>query len=117
MIHKILITLFFCLFVAITFGQSSEINIIPKPASIEYGTGKFVYSKTTKIVATDRGEKETARLLNDFLSKNYGFTLNVTNKRPAGNAIVFQSASKNAGNAESYTLQIDSNAVRISGSE
>lgn len=99
------------------FSQSGQINIIPKPVSIEYGRGNFVFSNKTKIVAADKPSREMADLFNDFLSKNYGFKLKVTKKRPATDAIVFETVASNDPSAEDYEIQIDANAIRISGNQ
>ncbi len=103
-------------FSAFAFAQPGEINIVPKPVSIEYGNGKFVFTNKTKIVAADKTSREIADLLNDHLSKNYGFKLAVVKKRPANDAIVFETATGKEP-AESYEIQIDANGVRISGSQ
>jgi hexosaminidase len=103
-------------FSAIAFAQPGDVNIIPKPVSVEYGRGSFAFSNKTKIVAADKPGREIADLLNDFLSKNYGFKLAVVKKRPANDAIVFDTVTVK-DLSESYEIQIDANAVRISGSQ
>ena len=102
---------------ASALAQSGEINIIPKPVSIEYGRGSFVFSNKTKIAATDAPGRETAALLNDFLTKNYGFKLAVVKKRPSKDAIVFEAVAGKPADAEDYEIQVDANAIRITGSQ
>ncbi len=104
-------------FSGFAFAQPVEINIIPKPVSIEYGRGSFIFSDKTKIAATDTASRETAAILNDFLSKNYGFKLAVVKKRPAKDAIVFDTVVGKSADAEDYEIQIDANAIRISGNQ
>ena len=104
-------------FSVFSFAQASEINIIPKPFSVEYGNGNFFFTGKTKMVAADKSSREIADLLNDFLSKNYGFKLAVVKKRPDKDAIVFDLVAGKNPLAENYEIQIDANAVRISGNQ
>lgn len=104
-------------FSALSFAQPGEINIIPKPVSIEYGNGNFVFTGKTKMVAGNKSSREMADLLNDFLSKNYGFKLQVVKKRPDRNAIVFDLVAGKDPLAENYEIQIDATAIRISGNQ
>lgn len=99
------------------FAQPREIQIIPKPVSIEYGSGTFVFTPKTKLVATDKSARDIARSFSAFVSRRYGFKLDLLSKAPANDAIVFSTKSANAGPPESYELQIDGNAIRVSGGQ
>jgi hexosaminidase len=101
----------------VIFAQSDKVHIIPKPVSVEYGTGSFVFSKSTKIVASQKGEIEIAGLLNEYLSKNYGFKLDISKKRPAKDAIEFRLVAAGGRPAEGYDLQIDSNSIKVTGDQ
>lgn len=99
------------------FAQPGDINIIPKPVSIEYGRGSFVFSSKTKIAALDTPSREAAAIFNDYLSKNYGFTLGVVKKRPFKDVIFFETVAGKSADAEDYEIQVDANAIRISGNQ
>jgi hexosaminidase len=73
------------------FAQKCEPNIIPQPKSVRCLSGEFKFSAKTKIVARDETGRQSAALLNDWLLKNYGFKLELTNaeKNPK-NSIVFE---------------------------
>ena len=83
------------LFVSVVFsaavvGQAYEINIIPKPRKIEIGEGRFLLSKSTKIIATNDSGRKSADLINIFLLKNYGFKLKIVQKSQSNNVIAFE---------------------------
>lgn len=77
------------MFAGFVFAQSGEINIIPKPASVERGSGHFQLDRKTKIVATDEIGRKMASLLNDILMNSYGFKLRIASKSPTANYIQF----------------------------
>ncbi len=62
------------------FGQ--EINIIPKPVSIELGKLKktFKLDSSTQIYISNDSLRTSADFLNNYLKEYYGFSLKVTNK-------------------------------------
>jgi hexosaminidase len=108
------------LFTGFVFSQSADINIIPKPASVERGSGHFKLDHKTRIVATDEIGRKMAGLLNDLMMKNYGFKLQYTEKAQKKNAIVFITALPTTGtepNADSYSLTVEQSFIRIAGSE
>ncbi|MFN0139921.1 MAG: family 20 glycosylhydrolase [Pyrinomonadaceae bacterium] len=106
-------------FSAAVFGQSGEINIIPKPRTIvpfEGGWyGYFTLSHKTKLYVTDNDGKNAAALLNDMLHTRYGFKLKTTNARPKNNYIIF---SKPETKDETLAKPIEgSYALRIKPSD
>ncbi len=108
------------MFTGFAFAQSGEINIIPKPVSLERGSGHFTLDHKTKIIALDESGRTMAGLLNDLLMKNYGFKLGYTAKPQKKNAIVFITAVPTTGtepNVDSYSLTVEQNFIRIAGSE
>jgi hexosaminidase len=64
--------------VSAAFAQSGDSTmIIPKPASVEKGTGSFTISAQTKLIAPGVDAKKVADMFNYFLMKKCGFTLKV----------------------------------------
>ena len=63
------------------FAGAQEISIIPRPSKMEAGTGNFTITNTTKIILAGSGMEKSARFLNDYLQKFYGFHLQVQKKR------------------------------------
>jgi hexosaminidase len=96
-------------------AQRADINIIPKPQKVEAREGTFKLDHKTKIVATDDAGRRIAHLFNDLLHRNYGFKLDITGKPRENNAVVFVTETQ-ANPPGAYTLTVDSNLVRISGS-
>ncbi len=120
MIHKLIAVAFCLLFATYGFAQTGEINIIPKPKSVSLSQGVFKLDRKTKIIATDDTGRKIAGILNDILLVNHGFKLELTNKPQKKNAIVFIGAVPTTGvfpNPERYSLTIEQNFIRISGSE
>ena len=102
------------------FSQARGINVIPLPQQAEPGIGQFKLDRKTRIVATDDAGRKLARILNELLSRNYKFQLDVTDKPQKKNAIVLITAVPTTGevpNDESYLLTVEPKFIRISGSE
>lgn len=115
-------------FCAIVAAQNNELNIIPQPKEIEFTPkeGEFKLNPKTKIVAKDESRRKSAEILNDILFKNYGFRLEITNKRLKSNTIEFllevtgttEIVSEDSKIVtEDYILLINSKGISIFGSE
>ncbi len=120
MIYK-LITVVFCLFFAsMSFAQSGEINILPKPQSASRGSGTFTFSKKTKVLAISGAGKRMAAILNGLIERNYGFKLQTTDKPQAKDIIQFAIAAPNGSQGampEGYSLTVSPGSIQISGEE
>ncbi len=113
----------FCLlFAAFALAQADDINVIPKPRTVNYGAGSFMLRKDTKIVAQDDASMISAGILNEYFLKNYGFKLRIVNKTEKQNAIAFQPVAIDASGGEineikreKYSLNIQSDKIYIGG--
>ena len=121
----------FCLVLAsFSFAQTDEINIVPKPKTIDYGTGSFTLRKDTKILLRYEGGIISAEILNDYLRKIYGFRLKIVNKSndrnfdlaKNSNVIIFWPVAidGSGGNVdeikhEKYSLNIGPDRISIGG--
>ncbi len=117
----ILLTIVLTLLTAASMrSQTSGINVVPLPQQAETGSGHFKLDRKTKIVASDDAGRKLAGILNDLLTKNYQFQLDVTDKPQKKNAILLVTALPTTGvvpNPESYSLTVEPKFIRISGSE
>src|SRR5687768_4036686 len=107
-------------FTLLVSAQTATVNIIPKPLSVEAGDGNFIINSDTKIVATDKPGKRNAEILSDILQRDHRLKLKVTSKPQKENAIVFITAVPTTGvvpNVEQYSLTVEKDFARISGSE
>lgn len=95
--------------------QPDQSTIIPRPASQSIGQGVFTVTRQTTIVAGNADAVNVAGLFNYFLDKKYGFTLKVSNKPTAANAIVLNVASAGAAGKDGYKLDVSSQSAKISG--
>jgi hexosaminidase len=119
----ILSSLFIVMLFSFSSAQSNEINIVPKPRTVNYGTGKFTLRKDTKIVTLDDNAGiASAKVLNEYLQKNYGFELKVITKLQKSNAITFLPVATdqfggdpNEIKSEKYSLNIQSDKITIGG--
>lgn len=89
---------------------AQEINIIPKPQSVERRSGTFTLTRATPIIAVTKGDKNIAALFNSYLGSFYGFTLPVVAKGSRGVILKTRAAS-----GEGYTLEADKNSIKING--
>ncbi|SDX40006.1 hexosaminidase [Hydrobacter penzbergensis] len=94
--------------------QAQSVNIIPQPAKMEVGQGHFTIDANTKIIVSGAGMEKSARFLNDYLQKFYGFNLKVI-KGKAASGIVLKQAAMTNGVDGAYTMNIDKSGVTIAG--
>jgi hexosaminidase len=98
--------------------SDQSILIIPDPASVERLPGEFLLSAGTRIVAADDAGLRTAAHLNKVLADNCGFELEVTAAPDAPNSIRLSTMSPHeVSNPEAYSMLIEPEQIRISGSE
>ncbi len=102
------------------FAQSGEFNIIPKPNTVTSGSGEFVFSRETKIFASDKEGRSSAGKLNDLLMARYGIKLEITKRKPSQNYIEFMPPGAMAHaempkGSELYAMQIEPSRLRIQG--
>lgn len=57
--------------------NAQEINLIPKPSTLNKKAGVFTITPATQIILAEKGLDKSARFLNDYLQKMYGFRLKV----------------------------------------
>lgn len=97
-------------------SDQTQINLIPRPASIKRLSGQFKFGRQTKIVVRDQESRQAADLLNDYLKKSFALTLEIVTVAPVNNAIYFDSLNESDSRTEdSYRVLISPNAVRLSG--
>ena len=96
-------------------AQSGEINVIPRAQRVTVGKGAFELNPDTKIVATNAEGKRLAKILNDFLGRDFGLQLGVTTKRKKRNAIVLTVEDRAGHNRsiEEYGLSISPALIQI----
>ncbi|MGI8812644.1 MAG: family 20 glycosylhydrolase [Pyrinomonadaceae bacterium] len=99
-------------FTLFTFAQHGEINIIPKPVSVERRSGFFVIDQKTKINAGKKQDLKLATVLNDYLTVNFGLTLGVTTKTPKNSReIVFSKSDDYQIINDGYTITINDKRI------
>jgi hexosaminidase len=95
---------------------SQQINIIPKPNSIQLIGGNFIITPKTTIAISDAGEQNTANFLNSYLQQFYGFQLQIS--KQGTNNVIFISTKKfikAPDNAAAYSVNITTKNIAISG--
>lgn len=99
-----------------SFAQ--EINIIPRPATLQPQDGSFTISAATKIVLAETGLNKSAEFLNRYLKHFYGFQLAIVSKTSAHtNNIVLDIEKMDAVNKGAYTLEVKKDGVTIGGAD
>jgi hexosaminidase len=97
------------------FAGAQEISIIPRPSKMEAGTGNFTITNTTKIILAGSGMEKSARFLNDYLQKFYGFHLQVQKKGSSQNNIVLNFERIDNPVPGAYRLNVKKDGVYIAG--
>src|SRR5262245_63262690 len=94
-----------------------DVDIVPRPASIEMLPGSFVLSDATRIVAADPESRRIAGLFRDYLLEQHGLRLVVASSPPrSANYILLARAGDGHLPTEGYRLEITTDRVRITGS-
>jgi hexosaminidase len=94
----------------------ADVNIVPRPASIETLTGSFALSDATRIVATDAESRRIAGLLQDYLLEQHGLRLAIAAAPPrAANYILLSRAGAGELPAEGYRLEIGTDRILLTG--
>lgn len=98
--------------------STGPISIIPQPVSIARLPGEFTLSAETRIIATDDVGIRKANQINKLLLDNCGFKLNVIGAPEVANSIILSTKETREGeNPEGYFLRIDTEQIRITGTE
>ena len=92
------------------------VNIVPRPVAVKSLAGTFALNGQTRIVAVDRESRKLADLLNDFLLKQNGLHLRITDNPPKReNFISFSQAGSRSLPEEGYRLVIAPKSIRVIG--
>ncbi|MHA6246750.1 glycoside hydrolase family 20 protein [Pontibacter sp. CAU 1760] len=94
--------------------QAQEINIIPKPASVQTKSGQFTISRTTTIAVKDKSDRKAAEFLNEYLQEVYGFQLDI-DKKARKNYIRLATRKQTADAQDAYHLNVSPEGVTIEG--
>ncbi|MGB3005667.1 MAG: family 20 glycosylhydrolase, partial [Chitinophagaceae bacterium] len=97
---------------SISFSQ--EINIIPKPASIELQKGYLTISPKTKIIATTDNVKLLS-FINDYLLSTFGYKLPVSYKLKDKGIKLITDDGKNSIQNGGYKMYVNKEGITISG--
>jgi hexosaminidase len=115
MIKNIFLISFF-LFVQICFSQTSvtQLPLIPLPNTFSEASDSFSLSPFTQLVMIEQDYADEAKYLNNYLSQNFGFKLDVVNRIPEeANYIIITKPDINTGNKEAYQLLVNQNQIMI----
>ncbi|MDE3253280.1 MAG: beta-N-acetylhexosaminidase [Bacteroidota bacterium] len=111
--------LVFCLLVSLRM-HAQELNLIPKPYRTEIMDGNFTLSAETKIFLASDAEEKSARFINDYLQKFYGFHLQIVKKNNTAtqqNILVFSKTNMENPVQGAYTLTINRNMAVIGSAD
>lgn len=98
-----------------SIAGAQEVNIIPKPTKMEVKSGRFTINKETRIVVTDENLESSARFLNDYLQKFYGFQLTTAKQPVDKNSIVLNYTRIVHTMPGAYKLVVNNKGVQVSG--
>jgi hexosaminidase len=104
-------------FVSFLFAQESEINIIPKPNSIERGRGEFVLDKRTQLVANGPMERAIAETFRDYAKSSYGLNLKIVSHAPKdsrkSSIIGFSRPNDYIETNDAYQLRVEPGSIQL----
>jgi hexosaminidase len=103
----------------LTVAASSQINIIPQPASLKTLPGEFTFTSTTNIVYEDQGLALSAQFLQTYLQKYYKLNLKLSSGPSSASSIVLslKPAMENVEGkpTHNYSLNIQQKSCRLDG--
>lgn len=91
--------------------EIKEVSVIPLLHKIQQEEGVFVFNKDTKLVVMNPDKKEIAAILSDKFKKTAGFNLEIIEKAPRTNYLLFKESDELKG--EAYKLDISKNKIEI----
>ncbi|WP_299666596.1 family 20 glycosylhydrolase [uncultured Polaribacter sp.] len=94
--------------------RESDINIIPKVASLEINAGVFQFDKNTQFVVSNDTQKNVAKILIDRFKIVADWDLKITETAPKENYIIFKKDGSLAN--EAYELLVTKNEITITAS-
>jgi len=97
--------------------EINKISILPKPQSLEVGTGIFIFDSNTKIILNNK-EKEldlVADYLIGYLGEVYQFNIKKANKNAENEPVILLQIINEFENEEAYSLTIDESGITIKG--
>lgn len=119
MTSTIVFQLFFGARPALTAPGDAAITIIPKPLSLQVGTGTFRITPRTRLVVRqdDPRLKFVAEYIRDAVKEAAGLTLHIASRedRPAKNTIALSTADHPELGPEGYVLKSAPDSVTIEG--
>ena len=106
----------------------TQINIIPKPTSVEGHDVYFVLGRNTKLIVSEEAERHVADYLNEAIFDNYGFRLQIKSNGGEKNSIHFagpvagpkgsvMDPDNKTHMREAYRLDISESGIVIGGQE
>jgi hexosaminidase len=99
-------------------ARDPQLDIIPRPQSVERHAGSFTLNTSTVLVASGKEARHVADMFNQLLEANYGFTLRVTDDAAAAGTrtVAFRLATDGIP-SEGYSLGITRGGVTLEGSD
>lgn len=108
----------FCLiFASFVFAQSGEINIIPKPLSVQPRQGSFKLTSSTILVLRTEPHRKLAHWFNAFLQREYGLNLKIREKGHENAIVLGGEPSHDPFEAGVYELSVNEKGVSIGTSD
>lgn len=96
-----------------------EVNIVPKPVSIERLGGAFELTKETVLIAGDETANKAATAFNDMMAETYGMEqpLPIVDASAKPKDSITFATVPDAGESENYKLRVGPHSVQITGGE
>lgn len=117
---KHIIAAILCLSAALTTLSQGEINIIPKPHSMDLASGSFFFRSDTKIFVISNDDRRFAAMFNELLQRNYGFKLEITDKAQKDNLVRFEvrvPGQRAEDHPEGYFIRVSPASIFVAGEE
>ncbi|GAA4802279.1 hypothetical protein GCM10023231_34060 [Olivibacter ginsenosidimutans] len=113
MLRRLLTLVISCFCLQYAFAQEPTYALIPKPSSMQAGTGVFTLDAQTKLVANNDSARKNLELFNDFLWSRYQLRLPIVTEAK-GKYIQLNNTMEAAG-PEAYHLEVSGQTVQIKG--
>jgi len=113
MFKRFILLVISCFCLSNAFSQERAYALIPKPSSIQSGSGFFKLDNQTKLVAKNDSARKNMELFNDFLWSRYSLKLPIVTEA-RGKFIQLENEGQE-GQPEAYRLEVSPQTIQIKG--
>ncbi|WP_339709272.1 beta-N-acetylhexosaminidase [uncultured Kriegella sp.] len=108
-----ILSLFLTMLPFAILGQSSDVQVIPRPNQVIKKSGHYIFSGEDFTVHGKSGLQHITKYTTTVLEEDFGWKVKTVDKKTATVDLLFELSAKEMDSEESYTLRVDKKGIRI----